>query len=128
MSFKEKAITASNQELAEMLNYSSVIARACAISELGERLEKKFNTRVFDLIVQAIKAPQNRTQRIKGLISVAHFGMSVLGKLHYPEVKIVLTQLLQFWDETDKQDLLWFLENEGIKINEMQKTPTQKVA
>ena len=103
-----------------MLNHPSVIARACAITELGQRLENKFNAKLFDLIVQSVKDKQNQTQYVKGLISVAHIGMSVLCKLNYPEIKIVINQLLQFWDETDRNDLLWFLKSEGIEVNQFQ--------
>ena len=121
MNLAEKMTQFSDQELAEMLGEKSFLRRAAAIDELGERLQKNFNDKQFDLLIEAIKDGQNLREKIRGTISVSHVAMAELCKINNRKAKSTARNLLENWREPDRSDLIWFLESENIETADFAK-------
>lgn len=120
MNLTEKAAQANDQELNEMLNSDSFLQRASSLYEFGSRIQDNFDKQKLESLRAAIEESRNRSTTIRGTITVAHVGMLALAKIEDTRVKKAFQSLLKDWEETDRSDLLWFLESEGVDISEYQ--------
>ena len=119
MNLASKAKQSVNAELLKMLESESFLARACAMDEIGERLNIKFDETLLQKLVKAIREDRNLQKRIRGTITVSHVGMVNLGRIKDRRANDAFQNLLDLWQISDKQDLLWFLNSEGVAVNEL---------
>ena len=92
---------------------NSAVVRCQAIEAMVAKIVS--HPEVLHEVVNAIRDPKNAI-RLMGTISVAHVGLkSLFGSSQ--EAKEYAKQLLANWDETERDDLLWFLKSEGVVIH-----------
>lgn len=119
MNLVAKAKQSTKAELLEMLESDSFLTRASAMDEIGERLRVKFDETLLQALVEAIREKRNLQKRIRGMITVSHVGMTSLGKLKDRRAKDAFHNLLDLWQVSTRQDLLWFLNAEGVAVDEL---------
>ena len=119
MNLAEKAKSCTNKQLIELLKSASFLQRACVMDEIGERLQIKFDETLLQELIKSIKEKRNLQTKIRGTISVSQVGMASLGKVSDKRAGDSFQELLDLWQVSDKQDLLWFLQSEGVSTNEI---------
>lgn len=119
MNLAVKAAQSTDVELLTMLESKSFLARAAAMDEIGKRLSVEFDENLLQALVEAIREKRNLSKKIRGMITVSHVGMANLGKVENRRARAVFYNLLDFWQDSDKQDLLWFLNTEGVVVDEL---------
>lgn len=119
MNLTAKAKSCTNQQLVELLKSASFLQRASALDEIGERLQIKFDETLFRELIKSIKEKRNLQTKIRGTISVSQVGMVNLGRVSDNRARDSFQELLDLWKVSDKQDLLWFLQSEGVSTNEI---------
>ncbi len=119
MNLAAKAKQSTDAELLAMLESEPFLARASAMDEIGERLRVKFDEILLQALIEAIREKRNLRKRIRGMITVSHVGMAGLGKVKNSRAKDAFHNLLNLWQVSDRQDLLWFLNTEGVSVDEL---------
>lgn len=116
MNFFNKAKNATTAQLKELLNDSSFLARAAAMDELSDRLQIAFDENSARFLIDAINEKRNRQTVLRGTVTVAHIGMAALGRITHFKAREQFLQLFSGFSESERVDLMWFLEAEGVKM------------
>jgi hypothetical protein len=120
MNVKEEAEQATDEQLNEMIHSDSFLQRVNAMNEIGYRLQNGFDAQKLKSLIAAIQETRNQSQVTLGTISVSHIGMSALAKVEDARAKAAFENLLKYWNESDRGDLLWYLESEGVDTSHYQ--------
>lgn len=100
-------------ELRLSLSHASPLVRANAINALVARLHE--DESLVDEIVAFAENPKH-SFRLMGTTSVAHLAVLALLRSVSTAVRLAGEKLVRTWPESDRKDLVWFLESEGIRV------------
>jgi hypothetical protein len=116
--FEKEIIGLSTEQLIEKLHDTAAIARAFALNELAKRTRK--DEALLPIVKEEILKRENQNLRLRGTVSISHFGMVGLAEAKSAKAIALIESLLANWEEPDKSDLLLTLENTGIHLKEDQ--------
>lgn len=86
-----------------------VSVRGRALAALGKRAREP-----AEIALVTARIDQLRHERIMGTVSVAHLGVGgMLASGHDPTIAAA-RDLIAHWEQPDKTDLLWLLEDAGL--------------
>lgn len=106
----------STQELMELLDSPSVIYRAHAVETLARRPgdDEAIGKRLLEVATKA----KNRNDRLIGTVSIAHIAIASLLETGSHTMKENIKKLLDDWPEPDRSDLIWYLTNKNLSIDD----------
>jgi hypothetical protein len=102
-----------SDQLLALLRHESPLVRANALEALVS--PARHQKGLLDELVAAALDPANRV-RLMGTISVAHVAVCCIFRAGTPEALEAANALVSAWSATDRTDLIWYLESEGLQI------------
>jgi hypothetical protein len=101
-------------EIRPHLHHGAALVRSHAIEAMAGKLQA--NPEVLPELLEAVVDPANSI-RLMGTISVAHVGVASLLRASCDEARQGVKRLLATWPQPDRDDLLWYLESEGLSVD-----------
>jgi uncharacterized Fe-S center protein len=105
----------SLEETRALACHPAALVRVNAIDRLG-RLASTEEVAIDDLRRAATDAV-NQTQ-LMGTTRVAHVALATLLRVGTDVADQTAQELIDDWPESDKQDLLWYLQSEGLPVGQ----------
>ncbi|MGA9520470.1 MAG: hypothetical protein WBV82_03345 [Myxococcaceae bacterium] len=88
--------------------------RARAVGALARRAAKV--SELEPEVLAALEAPEHRSMRYMGTISIAHIGVACLWIAGGDDTRAQVRSLIERWPEPDRADLIRFLGTQDIAI------------
>lgn len=98
-------------EVAALLDHPAAVVRANALEAVVQVAAREPGA--IQTLVAAATDPKNST-RLMGTITLAHLAVACLLKVRTPQAVAAAGGLIQSWAGSDRKDLLWYLESEGL--------------
>jgi hypothetical protein len=116
----------STARLLSYLDDDAWLVRANAIEQLGLRISE--SPAILKRIVEEARNPANNKFRGFGFISLSYVAIATLLKSNNLQAKHIANQLFAEWDESDRDNLLDFLETQNLTSQLSSIAPQLEVA
>lgn len=111
----EQTANLPTEQLLANLSSASPYLRGRVLAGLGPRLPG--SPHLFPLLVEAIKAPENRRDVFFGFIKVAWLGVIAVLENGTPAQVDLINRLVKTWEATEQKDLRHHLNGSGLPFN-----------
>lgn len=120
----QSAITIGSDPTAEALTTEQLLAslhhyshhlRGRAAAELSRRYNESEG--IFTALLAAVVSPANRTAHVLGLTTVSWIAAIAILEQGTPEQVRQVSEVLNNWDATEKEDLKYYLRHTGLKLD-----------
>lgn len=119
----DKISVLSDGELLSNVNHPAQMVKTFVLREIGLRgLENK---RLWKVFTEEIQKPENRSQIIRGLITVSSFVLGEVAAVSTP-AKTEVGYLIQKWSNAEKENFYTFL-GEQLEVVPNEKNRFEKV-
>lgn len=105
----------TEQLLVSLQQHGSHFLRARAAAELSRRYEE--TETIYSVLLEAVAVPSNREARVIGITTVSWIAAIAILENGTPAQIEQVSELLRGWDETEKEDLKYYLRHTGLKLN-----------
>lgn len=100
-------------ELRQFLTHPSPLVRANAVEAVAEHIHE--DGPLLTEVIAFAENPDN-SFRLMGSVSVGHIAVLGLLRTHCDAARRAGLDLVKIWPKADRQDLIWFLESEGVSL------------